>query len=191
VAAPDVGTEAATEWSCDGDRDDVELSQLWLRGARVVGVELERPDLRDLRLEECDLGGVLANGFSMRRLELTGTRLRDCVWSGGIVQDAVVEGCTAQGLSLRFTTLQRVIFRDCTLAGLDLYAATFDSVLFERCDLSRAAFDQATVKQLRLTGCNLLGVTGAMSLAGAELDFDDLPALAPSLAREMGLRLME
>ncbi|HMC71694.1 MAG TPA: pentapeptide repeat-containing protein, partial [Mycobacteriales bacterium] len=90
--------------------------------------------------------------------------------------------------SLRFSTLQRVTFTDCAFVAGDFYGVTFDRVTFTRCDLSGACFDNATVKDLTLTQCALLGVTGALSLRGAVVDLDDLPGLAPSLAREAGLR---
>jgi uncharacterized protein YjbI with pentapeptide repeats len=125
----------------------------------------------------------------MRRVSVTESRLRDCAFAGGMVQDTTLHACTGERLSVRFSTLQRVVVSGSSLPGLDLYGATLDRVVFRDCDLSGAAFGSVTVKELRFEGCVLTGVTGALSLSGAEVDLDDLPTLAPSMAREIGLRL--
>ena len=170
------------------DDEPVELDDLTLTGERLVGLELDRPQVVDVTLDGCDLSGVLMTAYAVRRAKVVRTRIRDCVWGGGIIQDAVFDDCPSERWSLRFSTLQRVTFTDCAFVAGDFYGVTFDKVSFARCDLSGACFDNATVKDLTLTQCALLGVTGALSLRGAVVDLDDLPGLAPSLAREAGLR---
>lgn len=170
------------------DADPVELENLTLTGERVVGVELDRASITGANLDGCDLSGVVLSSYAVRRSTVARTRLRDCILGGGIVQDSEIVDCPTERLSLRFSTLQRVTFTDCRLPGADFYGAVFDKVTFSRCDLSGAHFDSATVKELVLQSCTLLGVTGALSLRGAVVDLDDLPGLAPSLAREAGLK---
>jgi uncharacterized protein YjbI with pentapeptide repeats len=194
IQPPDLAGVQPSAPTCGSADDDVVDEPVEVEGAiwsdaRVVAHRLDRPALTDLRLTGCDIAGVTASAFAVRRTEVAHTRLRDCVWSGGIVQDAVFDVCTVERSSLRFSTLQRVSFSGCSLTGCDFYGATFDHVWFEHCDLTGAKFDNCTVKTLRLRSCTLLGVTGATSLKGAELDLDDLPALAPSLAKELGIRL--
>ena len=169
------------------DEDPVELEDVVLAGERFVGVELDRPQFVDLTVEDCDLSGVVMSSFAARRVQVMRTRVRDCVWGGGMLQDCTFAECPSERWSLRFSTLQRVTFTGCTFVSADFYGATFDKVAFERCDLSGAHFDNAQVKELTLRACTLLGVTGALSLRGASIDLDDLPGLAPSLAREAGL----
>ena len=168
--------------------DPLELDDVTLNGERLVGLELDRAQLVDVTIDGCDLTGIVMSAYAVRRAKVTRTRIRECLWGGGIMQDVTFEECPSEQLSLRFSTLQRVAFTDCTLVNADFYGATFDRVTFERCDLSGAHFDGATVKSLMLTACTMLGVTGALSLRGAVVDLDDLPSLAPSLAREAGLR---
>jgi uncharacterized protein YjbI with pentapeptide repeats len=170
------------------EADPVELDHVTWTGERILGVELDRAQVTDAQLAGCDLSGVVLTSYAARRVAITETRIRDCVWSGGILQDAEVTGCRAERWSLRFSTLQRVTIADCALVGADFYGVTFDKVVFERCDLSGAHFDNATVKELTMRSCGFLGVTGALSLRGAVVDLDDLAGLAPSLAREAGLR---
>jgi len=170
------------------DDEPVELDGVTLTGERFVSLELDRPQLVDLTVDGCDLSGVVMSSYAVRRAKVLRTRIRDCVWGGGIMQDCTFDECPSERWSLRFSTLQRVTFTDCAFTGGDFYGVTFDKVIFERCDLSGAHFDSATVKELTIRSCTLLGVTGALSLRGASVDLDDLPGLAPSLAREAGLR---
>jgi len=170
------------------DGDPIELDHVTWTGERILGVELDRAQLTDAQLVGCDLSGIVLTSYAARRVIVTDTRIRDCVWSGGIIQDGAFTGSRTERWSLRFSTLQRVTVTDCSLVGADFYGVTFDKVVLERCDLSGAHFDSAVVKELTLRSCTLLGVTGALSLKGATVDLDDLAALAPSLAREAGLR---
>jgi len=167
--------------------DRVEVDNYTLIGDRIIGVDLEQPELTDVRIEDSDLSGVVLSSPTIRRASLLRTRLRDCVFGGAMVQDTEVNECPTEQLIARFATLQRVTFRGCLLAGADFYGVTFDKVAFEDCDLTGAHFDNAVVKDLTLRRCGLLGLTGALSLRGAHVDLDDLAALAPSLAREAGL----
>jgi uncharacterized protein YjbI with pentapeptide repeats len=182
--------ELGDEFCAAIDDDAVEIDHAVAQGIRLVARTWERADISDVRIESCDLAGLNASSATLRRLELIGSRLRDSMVAGSMLQDITATECTAERLSLRFSTLQRVVFRNCPIAGTDFYGATFDKVWFDGCDLSDAQFDNVTVRSLRISNSTLLGVTGALSLTGAVLDLDDLPALAPSLAREVGITLV-
>lgn len=192
VQPPDLATaRELDDASCAAiDDDAVEIDHALAQGVRIVARTWERADVSDVRIESCDLAGLNASSATFRRLELHGTRLRDCIVAGSMLQDVTATECTAEHLSMRFSTLQRVVFRNCPLAGTDFYGATFDKVWFDGCDLSGATFDNVTVRSLRIGNSNLLGVTGALFLRGAIIDLDDLPALAQSLAREAGITLV-
>jgi uncharacterized protein YjbI with pentapeptide repeats len=181
----DQGTGAAPE-GCDDDIHD-----LWLTGARVLDRDLDRPEILDVRLEDCDLSGVVATGFIARRVELRRTRIRGVTLVKGQYDDGVIEGCTTSDLSFRFSRLRRVVFRDCDLSGADFYAAGFDHVSIDGCDLQRASFDGAIVKCLAITNCNLAAIAGVAGLKGAQLDASDLPNLAQSLASDAGILIRD
>ena len=171
---------------CESD-----VADLWLNGARVLELDLDRPELVDVRLEDCDVSGVLARDFIARRVELRTTRLRGLTFANGQYDDGRFEDCVTSELSLRFSRLRRVVFRNCDLAGIDFYRAGFDHVTIDHCNLRRANFDGATVGCLTITDCDLSGVSGALSLKGAQLDASDLPSLAVSLAREAGIEIAD
>ena len=168
--------------------DQLELADLRVVDASVAFAELaERPELVNVVLERCDIAGFTGRDGRADRVLITGSRLRGVTWVNGVLQDVVLDGVTGDEVSLRFSTLRRVVFRDCTLPGLDLTEVTLDDVRLERCSLPRAQLNGATVKSLRIEGCDLTGVTGAASLAGASIHPDDLLALAPSLAEAIGM----
>ena len=187
VAAP-TGGESATAFAECSDLDGVELVDLDVVDAsHAEALVLDRPELVNVSLERCDIAGVLGRSGRASRIAVRQSRLRGVSWVNGMVQDATLEEVTGAEVSFRFTTLRRVIFRDCTLAGLDLTEAVLDKVLLQRCDLRAARFDRASVKALRIEGCDLGGSTGVESLSGASIDPDDLVALGPSMATALGL----
>jgi uncharacterized protein YjbI with pentapeptide repeats len=173
------------------DEGDEDLRNLWLRDARVLGLDLDRPELLDLRLTDCDLSGVVASGFVARRVELSGTRIRGVTFVKGQYDDGLVTDCTTSELSLRFSKLRHVVFRNCDLSGADFYNVTFEHVTIDGCDLQRATFDTAHVKCLSITNCNLVAVRGINGLKGARVDASDLPGMAPALASEAGILIRD
>jgi uncharacterized protein YjbI with pentapeptide repeats len=181
-------TEPTDELPSDVDED---VRDLWLRDARVVGLELDRPELLDFRLTDCDLSGMVATGFVARRVELSGTRIRGVTFVKGQYDDGLVADCTTSELSLRFSKLRHVVFRNCDLSGADFYNVTFEHVTFDGCDLQRAAFDGAHVTCLSITNCNLVAVRGINGLKGAQLDASDLPAMAIAMASEAGILIRD
>ena len=171
--------------------DDGDAADQWLTGVRVLELDLDRPQLVDLRLDECDLSGITANGFGMRRVAMRRTRLRGVALSKGQFDDGFLEDCVTDELSMRFSGLRNVTFRNCDLTGADFYQATFEHVTFDGCRLRSARFHAVTIKCLRITNCDLSGLGGALDLKGAVVDVDDLATLAPSLAGEAGIELAD
>jgi uncharacterized protein YjbI with pentapeptide repeats len=184
ISAFEASTETPT--ACDEDIHD-----LWLQHARVLELELDRAELTDLRLEDCDVSGIVATGSVVRRMELARTRVRGATFVKGQIEDTFLSECSTTELSFRFSRLKRMIFRGCDLAGADFYNTTFDHVTFEDCDLQRATFDAAIVDCLSIRNCNLAGVQGVSGLKGAQLDASDLPAMAISLAVDAGIKVRD
>lgn len=187
---PQLNLEAAAD-EVPHDCEEGDVRGLWLGGARVLDLNLDRPELLDLRIEDSDISGVVMTGFVARRVVLSGTRLRGVTLVRGQYDDGVVTGCPTSDLSFRFSRLRQVVFRDCDLSGADFTNTTFDHVTIDHCDLQRARFDAAVVNCLAITDCNLVGITGVSGLKGAQVDASDLPGLATSLALETGLRIRD
>jgi uncharacterized protein YjbI with pentapeptide repeats len=170
---------------------DEDIHDLWLQHARVLELELDRAELTDLRLEDCDISGIVATGSVVRRMELLRTRVRGVTFVKGQIEETFLNECSTDELSFRFSRLKRMIFRDCDLSGADFYNAMFDHVTFENCDLQRAKFEAAIVDCLSIRNCNLAGLQGVSGLKGAQLDASDLPAMAASLAVDAGIKVRD
>lgn len=171
--------------------DDGDAANQWVSGVRILELDLDRPQLVDLRFDGCDLSGIVATGFGMRRVAMRGTRLRSVSLVKGQYDDGLLEECVTDEFSMRFSRLRNVTFRDCDLTGADFYQATFEHVSFEGCRLRTARFHAATIKCLRISNCDMSGLAGALDLKGAVVDVADLASLAPSLAGEVGIELAE
>jgi uncharacterized protein YjbI with pentapeptide repeats len=169
--------------------DEDDASNQWVMGARVLELDLDRPEWLDLRFEECDLSGIVASDFVMRRVAFHRTRLRGVSLANGQYDEGLLDGCTTDELSMRFTRLRNVTFHDCDLSGADFYSTTFEHVTIDSCSLRTARFQAATINCLTITRCDMTGLTGALSLKGAVIDLADLDSLAPSLAGEAGIEI--
>lgn len=180
--------EATAEVPTDCDED---VHDVWLQHARILEVDLDRAEITDLRVEDCDISGIVATGSVVRRMELLRTRIRGVTFVKGQVEETFLDSCTTDELSFRFSRLKRMVFRDCDLSGADFYNATFDHVTIENCDLRRAKFDAAIVECLSIRNCELAGIEGVGGLKGAQVDASDLPALAVSLASHTGLKVRD
>jgi uncharacterized protein YjbI with pentapeptide repeats len=174
--------------SCD--EDGVELRDLAVGGARLSLTDvLEKPELVNLRLRQCDLAGVVAVEGRADRVLIDDCRLRGVSWTNGLLRDVGLRMVTGTDLSVRFSTLRRVVFRDCDLAGIDVTEAVLEDVRFERCRLPGAQFHRARVTSLRIQGCDLSGASGVEALAGASIHPEDVQGLAASMAVALGLKL--
>lgn len=189
MTIPQLGVAAEPVAALALDEDDA--SNQWVEGARILELELDRPEWVDLRFEECDLSGVVAKDFVMRRVAFHETRLRGVAFANGQYDDGLLVDCRTDELSMRFSRLRNVTFRRCDLAGADFYNTTFEHVTFDSCSLRGARFNAATIKCLEIDSCDMTGLVGALDLKGAVMKLDDLQTLAPSLASEAGIQLTD
>ncbi|MGF7237678.1 MAG: pentapeptide repeat-containing protein [Frankia sp.] len=171
-----------------GPDEPLELAGCVLSRVRMVGAEVDDWRLRDMAATDCDLAGLVGSGLVLDAATFRGGRLTGCVWVGGTIGDVRMDDVTAGDFALRSARLRRVVFSGCSLPALDLTEAELDHVTFRNCDLSGATFAKAKVRALRVIGCELAGVRGVGGLAGAYVDAASLPALAPAMAAELGLR---
>ena len=179
---------ASSEFPKWDPEDQLELRDLRIVDASAAVAELaERPELVNVVLDRCDIAGFTGRDGRADRVVISGSRLRGVTWVNGVLQDVILDAVTGEAVSLRFSTLRRVVLRDCVLPGLDFTEARFEDVRLERCTLHGAQFNGAKVKSLRIEGCDLAGASGVAALAGASVHPDDLIALAPSLAEAVGM----
>ncbi len=147
------------------------LSDVWLREARLVAVDLAESEWLDATLLDCVLAGTEAYGSDLRRVVFRGGKL-----------DAV---------NFRDAALTDVRFENCVLRGVDLSAATLERVSFPGCRLSEVDLTGVALKKVDLRGAELDLVGGHESLRGAVITTVQLLDLAPALARSLGITVRD
>ena len=126
-------------------------------------------------------------------------------------QDVTLAGCALAGVQAFSASMRRVTFRDCKLDSVNFRSGTLTDVRFENCLLRDAEFGGATLRRVSFGGCTLtradftkvsctevdlrgaaLGITaGYESLRGATIDSVQLVALAPLIARHLGITVTD
>jgi uncharacterized protein YjbI with pentapeptide repeats len=134
---------------------------------RFVATDLAETGWQDTTLTGCALAGVQAFSAALRRVTFRGAKLDSVNFRSAAFTDVAFEDCVLRDVDFGGATLQRVSFAGCTLAEVD-----FTNVSCTKVDLRGAS----------------LGITaGYGSLSGATIDSVQLVALAPYLARHLGL----
>jgi uncharacterized protein YjbI with pentapeptide repeats len=145
-------------------------------------------------------------GVTALQVRFVGTDLAETGW-----QDSTVTGCALAGVQAYSAALRRVVFRDGKLDSVNFRGATFTDVAFEDCVLRDVDFGGATLLRVSFAGCTLtgadftkaactevdfrgarLGITaGYDCLRGVTIDSVQLVALAPYLARHLGITVAD
>jgi uncharacterized protein YjbI with pentapeptide repeats len=100
-------------------------------------------------------------------------------------------GCKLDSVNFRGGTLTEVTFEDCLLRDAEFGGATLQRVSFGGCTLARADFAKASCAEVDLRGAGL-GISGGYeSLGGTTIDSGQLVALAPLLARHLGITVAD
>lgn len=171
------------------DASDIEVSGCSVKGARLTGVHLERLRITDTMLSGCDLAGAGLGGASLRRVEFRDCRLSGIDLSAASLEDVSFTQCKLDAANLRMIAGVRVQFEDCDLRGADFYGAKLPGLRCFRSDLREAEVSKANLRDARLHGSTLGGITGTADLAGAAIDSGQLVPLALWLAAAAGVSI--
>lgn len=148
------------------------FDDVWLHGARVVGVDFAETAWMDAEFTACVLAGTEAFGATMRRV--------------------VFHQCKFDSVNLRQTKLREVTFVDCLLRDVDLAGATLTDVSFPGSTLERTRLDGARMTRVDLREAGALDIaSGLEALRGATINTSQLLTLAPALAHLLGLTVKD
>jgi uncharacterized protein YjbI with pentapeptide repeats len=143
-----------------------------LEAVRGVGTQLAEATLRDVEVIDARLGGAQAHGAVLERVVLQGGKLDYLNLRGAKLKDVVFDACVLVEPDFGGASLERVAFVDCVVKDADLNKATLKDV-----DLRRAA--------------ELSVASGIGGLRGAAISPEQLIDLAPALAAELGMRVLD
>lgn len=158
-----------------------DLDGLSLRRARFVGsllsevhganVDLTDSTWRDSRIAGSRIGALTLAGASLTRVRVHGSKL-------GFV-------------NLIDARLDDVVFEACEIGAVDARAADLTSVAFVDCTVGELNVTGATLAKVNLSGARLRSLIGIESLRGAIVSLGQLHDLAPVLATQLGLEVID
>ena len=142
-----------------------------VRDTRFVATDLAETGWQDTTLAGCALAGVQAFSAALRRVTFRDSKLDSVNFRGAVLTDVAFEDCVLRDVDFASATLLRVSFAGCTLTG--------------------AHFTKATCTEVDLRGAQLGITAGYESLRGVTIDSVQLVALAPYLARHLGITVAD
>jgi uncharacterized protein YjbI with pentapeptide repeats len=138
-----------------------------LRDTRFVATDLAETGWQDTTLAGCALAGVQAFSAALRRVTFRDGKLDSVNFRGAALTDVAFEDCVLRDVDFGSATLLRVSFAGCTLTGAD--------------------FTKVSCTDVDLRGASLGITAGFEALRGVTIDNVQLVALAPYLARHLGI----
>ena len=172
----------------------LEIDGCQLTGARLASARLPKLSVFDSRLERCDLANAICSDATLTRVEMRGSRLTGASFVQASLRHVLLADCTAEMLSLRFSTAIGLEVLDCRLRGADFTSADLRGTRFVRCDLGDADFSSAQASGCRFIDCGWEQARGITSLAGATVVSSspyDLLTFAAVLAGSVGITLSD
>jgi uncharacterized protein YjbI with pentapeptide repeats len=149
--------------------------------------KINRLQLQDCLIEHSDLSGSNLSEASLHTVAVTNTRCSGLQLSNSLLKNVRFSGCRLDLANFRFSKLEQVLFENCVITGLDLYNATLKNVAFVGCDIEDVEFSGATLHNVDLTESRIVSIKGLHGLKGARITSEQLVALIPYVAQEIGL----
>ena len=171
--------------------DEGSWTDVVIKDVRLAGVAMDDARFVDCRFERCDLSAVIFTRLSMRRVGLADCRLTGIDLGAADLHDVRFTSCKVDDANLRGVKGERVTFVDCVLAGTEFAQATLEDAVFETCKLAGVDLRRAVLTAARFPDCDLTDVLGVDGLKGAQVTMLQALQLAPRMAQELGLVLLD
>jgi len=172
-----------------------------LRRLSLDAVRLVAPQWLGTKLRDGAWADVLIEGGALAGAELAGTTLRRVEFRRVRADGLVVSETRAGHIRLidtkldlanfRFAQWSKVRFEGCSLREVEFIGAELSQVEFVNCELIGCNFAGAKLTQVDFRSSRLDECTGTAGLRGATLDQTQLISLAPSLAAELGIIVVD
>jgi len=158
------------------------ITEAKISKSTFAGSNLEKLDLSDAVIDNCDFTATDCAESSWRRVQLTGIRGSGLKIHNSTLKDIIFQDCKLNLANFRFAKLKNIIFKDCVLDEADFYQAELHTVRFRNCTFTKAEFSAAQCHKTDFRGSDLIGIIGITGLAGATIDSVQLTSIAPMLA---------
>ena len=186
-------------------------ARFMLRNADLSGINISNVDIGEATLEYVELGTarlskILVNDVLFNRCNLTNA---DCSegsfmrvefeqgrmtgWDANmsVFEDVTFRNCKLDMANFRATRAKRMQFIGCILSEVDFMGAAIEDITFENCLLERAQFSQCRMQEVDFRSSELVEISGWSSFKGATIDSIQLTSVAPYLARELGISVVD
>lgn len=172
-----------------------------ISGSTIVGCEFDDVVADEFSVATSQVAEVRFRQFGVPLFRMARSVLREVEFDGGrlgAVEAYDVQcralhfkGCWLNYLNLRGSKLFDVAFTDCQIDELDLGEVTAQRMLFTGSRVGILSLYGGALTDVDLRGAALEVVNGAASLKGATISSEQLMALAPQLAAEFGILVVE
>ncbi len=149
--------------------------------------KIEKLQLQDCVLENSDFSGSNLSDASWHAVAVKSTRCSGLQLPSSLLKNVTFTGCRLDMANFRFAKLENVRFEQCVVTGMDLYNAQLKHVEFVDCDIEDVEFSGARLTDVDLTRSRLISIKGLAGLKGARITSEQLVALVPYVAQEIGL----
>lgn len=172
--------------------DDGAWTDAVVQGQRLSGVAIDDARFVDCRFEGCDLAGARFSRLVLRRVEFRECRLTGVDLGAAQLHDVRFSACKFDEANLRGTQGERVTFDDDTmLSGTEFALADLVDAVFSNCRLDGVDFRRAGLRGATFPDCDLTDVLGVDGLKDAHLSHLQALQLAPRLAAELGIHVLD
>lgn len=137
--------------------EGIKIDTGYLEGILMTGSKLDKLRLMDVKIVDSNLSNVACTNGNWLRTVLNDCKLTGLQLTESQLEDVLFENCNAQYMQMRFSNVQRVVFRRCDLKGADFEGTDFSGCELVSCDLSECEFSGCRMMGADLRGSNLEG----------------------------------
>lgn len=163
------------------------LTECVIAEASVGVLDLAGAVLADVEIDQPRAAEVKGRAARWRNVRVRGGRIGTLDLSDAELNGVELHGVRIDYLSLAHATVDDLLLRDCVLRTVDLPLATLARVRFDGCTADEVDTRGLTSRDLDLRGLEALSFTDPTALRGATLTARQVEALAPDLARALGI----
>lgn len=132
-----------------------------LCGAHFQALDLQRINLKNAIIQDCDFVGANLSGsdlsnITLERTDLSGTNLNGANLFHAKMENVSFTGANLNGVNLSGAKLVHVFFTGANLNGINFYKTKLEEVTFSGSKTIGANLSETTIKKCRVTNVNLL-----------------------------------
>lgn len=171
------------------DLENTSLSESVFNKVDFTEVTTNRFDVTDCDFRNCNFTASKFPESSWHRVSIDAGRCSGLQITNGVLKNVDFKNSKLDLVNFRFSRLENVAFEDCVLNDVDFYDAQLKNVEFVNCTINKITFASARMINVDISKSYIESVNGVSSLRGVTISYDQLMQLAPSFAKEAGIKV--